>query len=186
MILSKCKPLKGAIAWVYTPSTAKVGTVETGCYQLTVIKMLVNGVALCHVTALHVINNGCSMKAVVFSMKWNGDYSDFSAQNSIKICQNIAWHHFSMLPSYFENLCHECTTYDHFLHWVLRLGGITFLHFDWLLSIHVVAQTWNMHTGVMRGLNHSLAMQCCASTQTIHCATMQLKKIFHSDESLLN
>ena len=117
-------------------------------------------------------------------MKWW--LLSFLAQNSIKICQNIAWHLISMLPSYFENPCHECPTYDHFLHWVLRLGGITFLHFDWLLSAHVVVQTWNMHTDVMRGLNHSLTMQCCASTQTMHCITMQLKKIFHSDESLLN
>ena len=126
---------------------------------------------------LRVIHNGYSMKPVVLSMKWNGDYSAFSAQNSIKICQNMAWDLISRLASYFENPCHESITYDHFLHWVLWLKGITVSHFDWLLSAHVVVQTCCMHTDVMNGLNHSLTMQCCASTQTMHCITMQLKKI---------
>ena len=117
--------------------------------------MLINGVSLCHMTSLCVINNGYLIKPLVLSMKWKWWLHSFLDPEFNKKCQNLAWHLFSRLPSYFENHCHECPTYGQFLQWVLRFEAS---HTDWLLSAHVVVQTWNMHTDVMTGV--IIVLQC--------------------------
>ena len=127
-------------------------------------------------------NEACSF---INEMKWW--LLSFLAQNSIKICQNIAWHLISMLPSYFEKPGHEFPTLWSFC----IMSSQAWRHHIFTLWLAIIrsCSSQNLkhaHSILMRGLNHSLTMQSCASTQTMHCITMQLKKIFHSDESLLN
>ena len=104
MLLSRWLPVKYAILWVSTSIIAQARAVQNRNHS----NIRQNACQWCFMMSCDCVAcNEWLLKPVVFSIKWNGYYSAFSAQNSIK---NMSGHSLtpSQLPSYFENPCHEC------------------------------------------------------------------------------